>query len=337
MITTRDHYLLHSRWWSVAALLHYAVWQVQGGQLEMFDTLLDAARVSRSLGYMWYCDTEFSSMLLSRGSPHTIALAAPYIYWLPFIRRGGGLVQLWVAAVSAVPYTEEAAQGVVETLFDVASYDTLLPLIPVDVWDIETLKSYFLIVWSEWVRPSRSIPEIMSSAGLRCSPDHLSSHDPPDEGGALVPEAMDMPGISLHYPPDDLLNHDLADIPGVICYTPNRTSSPRIPDSTSSRYPPNVVDRMPDDSFAGGFREMQIAIQEDFDGIGMGHHRVDLIERLAYVIEQLDRGLEHIHRHNPCIDERDLQSIKRRYRKLQKILLEMERRTSSSTIILFAY
>jgi hypothetical protein len=87
-----------------------------------------------------------------------------------------------VAAASAVPYTNEAAQNVVNTLLQIASKEELLPHIPVNVWlwltkrpplppicsgryvgtrahvvkavralkDIEILKSYFLLVWSEW-------------------------------------------------------------------------------------------------------------------------------------------------------------------------------------------
>ena len=43
------------------------------------------------------------------------------------------------------------------------------------------------------------------------------------------------------------------------------------------------------DSWSGGLTEMQISIQEDFGGIGMGCHREDLIKRLDHVLGQLNR------------------------------------------------
>ena len=88
----------------------------------------------------------------------------------------------WVAAVSAVPYSEEVGQSVVDVLLQIASIDSLRPRIPVCIWtwlkkqpslppqcqgrlmgtgelvvrhvralgDVEILKSYLFLVWSEW-------------------------------------------------------------------------------------------------------------------------------------------------------------------------------------------
>ena len=94
----------------------------------------------------------------------------------------GDLVQQWVATVSATLYTEEVARSVVGALLLIASERELLPYITLDTWlwlkkqpslprscpccfygtrlnivktvqgleDIEFLKSYLVIVWSEW-------------------------------------------------------------------------------------------------------------------------------------------------------------------------------------------
>src|ERR1700753_3916763 len=88
----------------------------------------------------------------------------------------------WGAATSAVPYTKELGKRVVDALLGIAFVDCLRPHIPVTAWawlkrlpllprscrgrtngttsdivhhvrglgDIEILKSYFLLIWSEW-------------------------------------------------------------------------------------------------------------------------------------------------------------------------------------------
>ena len=114
-------------------------------------------------------------------SPGTIVLVSPHIHWRILTDREG-LVQQWAVAASAVAYTEEVGQSVVNALLQIASMDELVPYIPVDLWswlakqsslpptslgyyfgahprvikaiqalkDIEIIKSYLLIVWSEW-------------------------------------------------------------------------------------------------------------------------------------------------------------------------------------------
>ena len=44
----------------------------------------------------------------------------------------------------------------------------------------------------------------------------------------------------------------------------------------------------PIDDQSGGFSEMRTSIREHFSGIGMGHHREDLVERLDYILQELD-------------------------------------------------
>jgi len=122
--------------------------------------------------------------LLIEGSPPTkqaAVLASCYLPWWNFL-NDKHLIQLWATATSGVPYTDEVGQSVVDTLLQIASNGSLQPHIPVSMWlwlnkhpllpptcighwqgstqvvlqavralgDKETLKSYLLLVWSEW-------------------------------------------------------------------------------------------------------------------------------------------------------------------------------------------
>ena len=255
MTEAEDYHPLQSKRRAITALLPYAVWRERDGQSEMLDMILCAAKASRMWRFMWYYVNQFVSTLLSEASPRAIMLTSPHIHW-GYLTDREDLVQWWAETVSAVPYTEEVAQGVVDTLLQIASEDRLVRYIPADVWswltkrpslpsiclgrrlgtyarvvkvvrglrDIEVLKSYLLLVWSEWNTPY-------------------------------------------------------------------------------------------------GFDEMCTSILEDLSGIGMEHHRADLIQRLDHVLGQLDCGLEHLKQHNPWLDEDDLQERKDNYRKLIETLL----------------
>ena len=91
-------------------------------------------------------------------------------------------VDRWATAVLEIPYTEEVGRSVVDATLQVASNSSLRPHIPIGIWalfkeqpslppicqgrslgtkpdvinhvrglgDVEILKSYFLLVWSEW-------------------------------------------------------------------------------------------------------------------------------------------------------------------------------------------
>ena len=59
-----------------------------------------------------------------------------------------------------------------------------------------------------------------------------------------------------------------------------------------------------------GFVEMEVSAREDFNGIGMGCHRVELIQRLDHILGEPNRG--------PGIETRD------EYRKLKKILQDVD-------------
>jgi hypothetical protein len=166
---------------AIATLLPYAIQQEQDGQPEMLDTYLRAVGASKEWEFMWHHVGRYASELLRRASPRAIVLVLPHIRW-DWLADREDLVQLWATAVSAVPDTEEVASSVVDALLQIASQHDLLPLIPANIWlwltkqprlppiclgrnvgtcahvvkavralkDTEVLKSYFLLVWSQW-------------------------------------------------------------------------------------------------------------------------------------------------------------------------------------------
>ena len=206
---------------------------------------------------MWDHIIEFVSTLFSDASPRAAILASPHLSrsWLTDRQD---LVQQWIKMVSVAPRTEEVAQDAVDTLLQIASNPDLLQHITPEAWswltlqpslppvcrgrdlgtnhhvveavralkDLEVLKSYFLLVWSEW-----------------------------------------------------------------------------------------------DQLYDSGLDEMCTSILEDFGGIGMKQHRVDLIQRLDHVLGQLDRGLEHLAQHTLDVTEYDVQERKATYRKLRETML----------------
>ena len=263
MIQTGDLRALQSKRKAISALLPYAVWQERDRGPEMLDTLLSAARASRMLKFMWDRVGQYAGRLLSKATPRAVVLISPHIPW-SWSTDGedrADLVRWWAEAVPTVtvPHSEEVGRCVVDTLLQIASEKELLPHIPVDVWswlnerpllpptclgryvgtwehvveavrkleDIEILKSYFLLVWSEW----------------------------------------------------DCLR----------IYSLNK---------------------------------MRISIREDFGGVGMDHHRAELIQRLDYIMEQLDGGLDHFRQHDPNLTAGYLRNMKHDYGRLRDILVE---------------
>ena len=180
MTEAEDYHPLQSKRKAITTLLPWAVWRERDGQPEMFDMILRATRASRASMFMWYHIDQFTSTLLSEASPRAIVLTSPHILWYQLGDRED-LVQCWVSAASAVPYSEEIAQCVVDMLLQIAS-ECGPWYTPVNLWlwltkrpslppicpgrycgtsssiveavralnDIEVLKSYLLLVWSEW-------------------------------------------------------------------------------------------------------------------------------------------------------------------------------------------
>lgn len=68
--------------------------------------------------------------------------------------------------------------------------------------------------------------------------------------------------------------------------------------------------------YPSGFIEMRILIGTHFSGAKRRRDRKDLIERLKYVLGQLDQGLKHLRPHKPDIGE-DIQFAERQYKDIQ--------------------
>jgi len=104
-------------------------------------------------------------------------------------------------------------------------------------------------------------------------------------------------------------------------YDPNRPAGTSYtPNQTPSSYPLNI----PQPHISSSFYEMQVSIHEDFGGIEMGHHRMELIQRLDRVLGKLDRGLEYLKQYNPEFDEDHLLGMKSTYHKLRETLLGVD-------------
>ena len=211
------HTTLWSKHKAISTLFPYAIRLEQGGQQEMVDAILLAAKVSvRILEWpqLWVHISPVFDGCSPPSLNRVIALFFPYIPWYYNCPDPGNSVSRWVAAASAIRYSEEAGPSVVNALLRISASESLRSHIPADIWawleqrpslppvcigrlvgswrsiirhvrglgDIEILKSYLLLVWSEW--------------------DSLSS---PDEMEVLIRE--DFGGIGMWYHRDDLVKH----------------------------------------------------------------------------------------------------------------------------------
>ena len=83
--------------------------------------------------------------------------------------------------------------------------------------------------------------------------------------------------------------------------------------------------------WSDGIDRMRTYIQGDFGGIGMGHHRADLIQQLDHVLERLDLGLWNLGQRDPELGEADLEMRTNQYRELRESLLEVDIKAISRT------
>jgi hypothetical protein len=181
--------LILSKRKAICALLPHAIFMEQGGQQGMIDAIFRAARASRSKDFLCRQVTLYASRLFEKRSQasldRVIVLISPYIPWGGALNNSAAVAR-WAAAVSAVPWTEEVGQNLVNALIAIASIDFLRPHIPIDIWrllkrrpsltplyyveldtarhqrilayirglgDIEILKSFFLVIWSDQISP----------------------------------------------------------------------------------------------------------------------------------------------------------------------------------------
>ena len=186
MIQAADPHTISSRRKAITALFPHAVLQEQNGQHEMLNTFLDAARVSQDPRFMWCWIIPLFTTLLDKDSlvsqKQAAILASPHLLWWGGSANGKQMIQLWAAAASAIPYSDEVGISVVDTLLRIAANDNLGPHIPARMWlwlkrqpslppvcagryfgsgwgvvravralaNLRILKSYLLLIWSEW-------------------------------------------------------------------------------------------------------------------------------------------------------------------------------------------
>jgi len=267
MVEAADADLLYSRHKAITALFPYAAQQEQSGEHEMLNTFLQTARaLQQSRFTLWHRIELFVASILNVARPASMKLvailASPHLPWATM--NSEHLIEPWAAAALAITYTDNIGQAIVDTLLQVASDHSLQPFLPPGIWsllkkhpllppacmgrcqgstqgvlqavraleNLEILKSYLLLIWSEW--------------------DHL------------------------------------------FCY-------------------------------AGG--EMCASIRTDFSGIGMEHHRKDLLQQLDLVLGQLDLGLGHLQQHKSSLDEFDIWLMKEQYGDLKEVLLNIDKET----------
>ena len=171
---------------AISALFPYAVWQERDKEHPILDVIMHALKITRSFKFWWPHFEPFTKVLLD-GTSHisskrALMLASPYIPWFWWRFGGVDLVRMWAVAASVVPKEEEIAPSVIDMLFKIAHSRLLSPPLYGDAWswltlrsalppvcegrdlgsrlhvvqmvrdlkDIEILKSYLLLIWSEW-------------------------------------------------------------------------------------------------------------------------------------------------------------------------------------------
>ena len=185
VVATADRDQIFSKRKAISALFPYAILLEQEGDQGMVDAILSAARASHFGKFMWNRTNPYIIPLFDKQSPpsldRVVALASPHVTWDTML-DGTNAVVRWAAAASAVPYTEEVGQSVVDALLQIVSITSLRSHIPIDLWtwlkrrpslppisqgqklvrrpeaihyirglgDIEILKSFFLLMFSEW-------------------------------------------------------------------------------------------------------------------------------------------------------------------------------------------
>lgn len=181
----------------------------------MVDGISHLARTTSHFPFGWDSAESHVAARRFRGpTPSSLnratVLLSPYLAWSYWNEN---TIAGWGAAASAVPYSEEVGSSTVDTLLRIASLDNERSYIPIDVWewlkkqqslppvcwgrsygtgpgivrhvrgfaDLDLLKSYFLLVWSEWntlddrgsTEISVSIVEDLSGIGKQRHRDDL--------------------------------------------------------------------------------------------------------------------------------------------------------------------
>jgi hypothetical protein len=187
MVGTTNPHPLHSKRKAISALFPYVICleQDQG----MVDAISRAVVVSNSAEFVWYRIRPYIATLFDKPRPSSlnlvITMMSPHVFWSHRqYSYDENTVTRWAKAASEVQPTKEVDRSVVDALLYIASNSSLRPHIPIELWarmkdqrsplsrypgdeghertswgvvlfvrelgDVEILKSYFLLVWSEW-------------------------------------------------------------------------------------------------------------------------------------------------------------------------------------------
>ena len=192
-VPSMDTPLLRSKHKAIATLFPYATRLEQDGQPEMFDVISHASRTA-GLILQWRHIRTHITALFDKSSPPSLNRAIALMPPCPpdfFGLDAKNRVLRWAIAASAVQYSEEVCQSVVNMLLQISNDDSNRSYIPVEIWtwlkkrpslpptwlgqsnifrftvvhhvrglgDIEILKSFLLLVWSEWSM-SNTTPEV---------------------------------------------------------------------------------------------------------------------------------------------------------------------------------
>ena len=184
---------------AISALFPYVIWQERDQESQILDLFLRFVKITKSVQF-WWRHIEPSVKTLVDGTSHVpsnraLTLLSPYMPWgeRDF---GEDRARIWAAAASTVPKEEGIAPSVIDTLLQIASLGlqppdlhsntrswlTLRPSLPPvckgrkvgsrshvvqmvrNLKDIEILKSYLLLIWSEWDCPYEDGYESMLSS-----------------------------------------------------------------------------------------------------------------------------------------------------------------------------
>ncbi|KAF9780489.1 hypothetical protein BJ322DRAFT_295883 [Thelephora terrestris] len=189
MARRSDPYEIECKRKAITALFPYAVWRERDMKHEMMDAFLTVFLVSNPTTSLWHPIVQFIGTLFKALSPQAIVVTSPHVPWYR-VADDESVVTAWAAATLAIQYTEvvdreiieEVERRVVDALLQIASVDSLRPHVPDDSWswlnkrpslppvclgrsmatkkhvvrrvgeleDVEILKSYLVLVWSEW-------------------------------------------------------------------------------------------------------------------------------------------------------------------------------------------
>ena len=223
-----------------------------------------------------------------------LTLTSPHIPWSdgPYDRT---VVAKWALAALVIPPTEDLSQSVIDVLLHTASVNSLRPHIPTGVWT--------------WLKKQPSLPSQFlgwpeaTNKAIVCQVRELGDIEV-IEGYLLL--------VWSEWRCVENLEQDSIGV------SKQDTTGSSEQDSAGSS----------EQGFIGsqsGLVEMHISILEDFSGVGIGHHRENLINRLDYVLGELDQGLEYLEQHKQNVNEDYIQTAKEQYGGLRRLLLEVDR------------